>query len=49
MNALRERGCPKVMLMVRPENTGVIAAYAGMGSAEEPGLVVMGKRLIHDD
>jgi ribosomal protein S18 acetylase RimI-like enzyme len=45
---LTELGCPKIMLMVRAENTGVIGLYEHLGyEAEE--TVLMGKRLIPDD
>jgi len=45
---LIERGCPKIMLMVRADNDSVIAMYEGLGYATES-TVVMGKRLIVDD
>jgi len=44
---LIERGCPKIMLMVRADNDGVIGMYEGLGYATES-TVVMGKRLIAD-
>jgi ribosomal protein S18 acetylase RimI-like enzyme len=45
---LIERGCPKIMLMVRADNAGVIGMYEGLGYATES-TVVMGKRLIADE
>jgi ribosomal protein S18 acetylase RimI-like enzyme len=45
---LIELGCPKIMLMVRAENTPVVDLYVHLGYATE-GTVVMGKRLIPDD
>ena len=45
---LIERGCPKIMLMVRADNDAVIGMYEGLGYATES-TVVMGKRLIADD
>jgi ribosomal protein S18 acetylase RimI-like enzyme len=44
---LIERGCPKIMLMVRADNDSVIGMYEGLGYATES-TVVMGKRLIPD-
>ena len=44
---LIERGCPKIMLMVRADNDAVIGMYEGLGYTTE-GTVVMGKRLIPD-
>ena len=44
---LVERGCPKIMLMVRSDNAPVMALYEGLGYAGES-TVVMGKRLIPD-
>ncbi|TBN58002.1 GNAT family acetyltransferase [Glaciihabitans arcticus] len=44
---LIERGCPKIMLMVRADNAAVIGMYEGLGYATES-TVVMGKRLIAD-
>ena len=44
---LVERGCPKIMLMVRADNDGVIGMYEGLGYTTES-TVVMGKRLIAD-
>jgi len=44
---LIERGCPKIMLMVRADNDSVIGMYEGLGYATES-TVVMGKRLIAD-
>ena len=45
---LVERGCPKLMLMVRSSNTAVVDLYEHLGYARED-TVVMGKRLIPDD
>ena len=45
---LIELGCPKIMLMVRAENTGVIDLYEHLGYATEK-TVLMGKRLIPDE
>lgn len=45
---LEERGCPKIMLMVRADNAAVIGMYEGLGYATES-TVVMGKRLIADN
>ncbi len=44
---LLERGCPKVQLMVRPENTGVHGFYAALGY-EPFETWATGKRLIDD-
>ncbi|MDN3309709.1 GNAT family acetyltransferase [Microbacterium oryzae] len=40
-------GCPKVMLMVRPDNAGVLGYYDLLGYERE-GVLVAGKRLIPD-
>ncbi|MHB1166270.1 MAG: GNAT family acetyltransferase [Candidatus Nanopelagicales bacterium] len=48
---LRERGCPKINLQVRPENSDVIAFYARRGySTFAPGdqAINLGLRLEHD-
>jgi ribosomal protein S18 acetylase RimI-like enzyme len=45
---LLERGCPKIMLMVRADNDGFIGMYERLGYATES-TVVMGKRLIVDN
>jgi len=45
---LLARGCPKLNLQVRADNTGVIDFYRRLGYVEEA-LVSMGKRLIRDD
>jgi ribosomal protein S18 acetylase RimI-like enzyme len=45
---LIELGCPKIMLMVRAENAGVIELYEHLGYATER-TIVMGKRLIPDE
>ena len=44
---LIERGCPKLMLMVRSTNAAVIDFYRELGYSEET-VVVMGKWLIPD-
>ncbi len=44
---LIERGCPKLMLMVRSSNAAVVAFYRELGYGEES-VIVMGKRLIPD-
>ena len=44
---LRELGCPKVMLMVRADNTSVLEFYDRMDFACED-VAVTGKRLIGD-
>jgi ribosomal protein S18 acetylase RimI-like enzyme len=44
---LIELGCPKLMLMVRAENTAVIDLYEHLGYELEP-TRVLGKRLIPD-
>lgn len=44
---LREAGCPKINLQVRPENTGVIEFYRRIGFAVE-GAVSLGRRLTKD-
>lgn len=36
---LQQRGVPKVMLMVRPENTRVRAFYEALGYEEEPRVI----------
>ena len=45
---LLERGCPKVNLLVRSTNTGVIGFYRSLGYAVDE-AVAMGKRLIADE
>jgi organic hydroperoxide reductase OsmC/OhrA len=44
---LRERGCPKVNLLVRSSNADVLAFYARLGYGQDD-VVSLGKRLIHD-
>jgi ribosomal protein S18 acetylase RimI-like enzyme len=44
---LIERGCPKLMLMVRASNTPVVDLYEHLGYARED-TIVMGRRLIPD-
>jgi ribosomal protein S18 acetylase RimI-like enzyme len=44
---LVELGCPKIMLMVRAENTAVVGLYEHLGYTAEQ-TVLMGKRLIPD-
>lgn len=45
---LIERGCPKIMLMVRSGQPGLEAYYRTLGFGENE-VVTMGKRLIEDD
>ena len=45
---LIDLGCPKIMLMVRAENTGVIDLYEHLGYATER-TTLLGKRLIPDE
>jgi ribosomal protein S18 acetylase RimI-like enzyme len=45
---LIELGCPKIMLMVRAQNTAVIGLYEHLDYVAEQ-TVLMGKRLIPDD
>jgi len=45
---LREIGCPKIQLMVRESNLGVIEFYKKIGYKIDP-LVTMGKTLIVDE
>jgi ribosomal protein S18 acetylase RimI-like enzyme len=45
---LLERGCPKINLMIRAKNLGVIDFYRSLGFAQDD-VVVMGKRLISDE
>jgi len=45
---LVQLGCPKIMLMVRAGNTGVVDLYEHLGYATEQTLL-MGKRLIPDE
>lgn len=44
---LRRRGCPKVELMVRDSNTGIIDFYKKLDYRMEP-VKILGKRLITD-
>lgn len=44
---LTEAGCPKVMLMVRTGNEGVLGYYEHLGWSRDD-VVVLGKRLIPD-
>lgn len=46
--ALIARGCPKLNLQVRQENTAVLAFYDALGYSEDR-VVSLGKRLISDD
>lgn len=46
-SALTALGCPKINLMVRQTNTGVIRFYNKNGYADDP-VVVLSKRLITD-
>lgn len=41
-------GCPKLNLMVRRDNTGVLGFYHELGY-DEQSVVVLGKRLIEDE
>lgn len=45
---LEARGCPKVMLMVRADNSAVVEFYDRLGYAPDD-VRVLGKRLIADD
>ena len=45
---LEAMGCPKVMLMVRGSNTGVLGFYDKLGYEVEEGLLVLSRRLIED-
>jgi ribosomal protein S18 acetylase RimI-like enzyme len=44
---LRALGCPKINLMIRTSNAGVIAFYRQLGFVEDD-VVSMGKRLEKD-
>lgn len=44
---LMERGCPKVNLLVRSSNAGVIEFYRKLGYTQDE-VVSLGRRLIHD-
>ena len=44
---LMERGCPKLNLLVRSSNTGVVEFYRKLGYVQDE-AVCLGKRLIHD-
>ena len=44
---LKNMGCPKIDLMVRKSNEGVISFYHKIGYGEDP-VVVLSKRLIED-
>ena len=44
---LTERGCPKLNLLVRSSNAGVLAFYRALGYVQDEALS-LGKRLIHD-
>lgn len=44
---LAERGCPKLNLLVRSSNAGVVEFYRRLGYAQDD-VVSLGKRLIHD-
>jgi ribosomal protein S18 acetylase RimI-like enzyme len=46
-NRLRALGCPKINLLIRSSNAGVIAFYRKLGFAEDE-VVSMGKRLEKD-
>jgi ribosomal protein S18 acetylase RimI-like enzyme len=45
---LRVAGCPKINLLVRSENDGVIGFYRSLGYAADP-VVCLSKRLEHDE
>ena len=45
---LEQRGCPKINLQIRAQNTDVIEFYNAIGYSEDP-VISMGKRLIADD
>jgi ribosomal protein S18 acetylase RimI-like enzyme len=45
---LRERGCPKLNLLVRNDNEGVLAFYRELGYTIDA-TVSLGKRLIPDN
>lgn len=47
-NTLKHLGCPKIDLMVRDANEGVISFYRKIGYKEDP-VVVLSKRLIEDE
>ncbi len=44
---LRSKGCPKIQLMIRLDNSGVQDFYRALGY-EQAEVVVLGKRLIED-
>ena len=45
---LKEAGCPKINLMVRASNAGVVEFYRRVGYVQDD-VVSMGKRLEHDE
>ncbi|MGL4861316.1 MAG: GNAT family acetyltransferase [Enterobacteriaceae bacterium] len=45
---LKAQGCPKIQLLVREDNSAVIAMYDKLGY-EEQDVICLGKRLIVDD
>ena len=45
---LRDKGCPKINLQVRAENTSVLAFYEALGFSDDK-VVSFGKRLEQDD
>jgi len=45
---LRARGCPKINLQVREDNTAAIGFYAAVGYRRDA-VVSMGKRLVEDE
>lgn len=47
-SSLHDLGCPKIDLMVRNGNEGVIAFYKSIGYADDP-VVVLSKRLLEDE
>ncbi len=47
-NRLANQGCPKINLLIRDTNAGVISFYRALGYKTDP-VVCVSKRLIHDD
>jgi ribosomal protein S18 acetylase RimI-like enzyme len=45
---LTERGCPKLSMQIRAENSAVVDFYRGLGYGVDP-VINMGKRLIVDE
>jgi ribosomal protein S18 acetylase RimI-like enzyme len=44
---LAERGCPKINLQIRSENTDVVAFYGALGYRKDD-VISLGKRLVED-